>query len=181
MQLSQTALAPRGRCFRESQHHGQCNSVSWKTIHLGCNIPGVSRVVFPLSKSLKTSKKREFQRLMLNTDMHNKQVVRALSLNCCGWFQKHTRKVKDEGLYIHVWHCYQSLPPSCDGILWSCVSSLISHGSWELRHGKFLSVLLEAQKMWDNKKFVVGLKGWKEKEEDLGQLFWDGGWARWSL
>ena len=29
--------------------------------------------------------------------------------------------------------------------------------------------------MWDNKKFVVGLKGWKEKEEDLGQLFWDGG------
>ena len=28
--------------------------------------------------------------------------------------------------------------------------------------------------MWDNKKFAMGLKGWKEKEEDLGQLLWDG-------
>ena len=28
--------------------------------------------------------------------------------------------------------------------------------------------------MWDNKKFAVGLEGWKEKGEDLGQLLWDG-------
>ena len=35
--------------------------------------------------------------------------------------------------------------------------------------------------MWDNKKFAVGLKGWKEKDEDLGQLLWDGRWARWTL
>jgi len=37
----------------------------------------------------------------------------------------------------------------------------MAYGVVALFHSPFTAV--EAQKMWDNKKFVVGLKGWKGK------------------
>lgn len=108
-------------------------------------------MVVPLLRSfesLKTSKKRQFQRLMLNTDMHNKQVVWGPQFEMAA---DGVRKVEDGN----------------DGFM---VGIVINPFGRPGRHVMAYCqvVFLEAQKMWDNKKFVVGLKGWKGRMETGG-------------
>lgn len=87
---------------------------------------------------------------MLNTDMHNKQVVWGPQFQiAAGGF----RKICQEGGRMVSWLALLSI---------LSFGHMMAYGAVLFLHSFF--TVLEAQKMWDNKKFVVGLKGWKGKE-----------------
>ena len=166
-------LDPRGRWVGESPHHGQPmhNSVSWKKHWPWLQHSRNQSHSSPTFKSLKTLKTTPVSEV--DVEYRHAQQASGLGpsvLTCWRWFREHARKVGRMRMAIQVWHCYHIvINPFHRHVMAycqvSCVSSLISHGSWQFRHGEFPTELLEAQKMWDNKKFAVGLKGWRKRKK----------------